>query len=277
MNSFICPVCKRPLTLYNKTYKCESTHSFDLSKSGYVNLLLSQQSKLKRHGDDKIMVNARREFLDKGYYNHFSDAIFCAVSKHYKENSSILDAGCGEGFYTANLFTRLNSNSASDILAVDISKFALDGFAKRNKDIKRAVASVYSLPIADNSCDIVLNIFAPIAKDEFYRILKPNGVLITAIALENHLYKLKSAVYDTPRKNEINDLNLDGFELIEKAEIEKNITLNSNEDIMTLFKMTPYYYKTSSDDFKKLEALNTLTTETHFGILTYKKAKNENE
>lgn len=276
MNSFICPVCKRPLKLDGKTYKCENRHSFDLSKSGYVNLLMSQQSKLKRHGDDKIMVNARRKFLDKGYYNHFSDALIKEVSKHYKPTSSILDAGCGEGFYTVNLFKQL-SGDTPDILAVDISKFALDGFAKRNKEIKRAVASVYNLPIADNSCDIVVNVFAPVARDEFLRVLKPNGILITAIALQNHLYKLKSAVYDTPRKNGITSLDLSGFCLIENTEIKKDITLNSKEDIITLFKMTPYYYKTSSADFEKLENLNTLTTETHFGILTYKKAKNENE
>lgn len=271
MNTFICPVCNSPLSVCEKAYKCKNGHNFDIAKSGYVNLLLSQKSKDKRHGDDKVMVNSRREFLDKGYYKHLLDGIIANVSKYCTKDSSILDAGCGEGWYTVNLYENLCAvNSAPDILAVDISKSALDGFAKRNKNIQRAVASVYSLPVQENSCDIVLNVFAPIAEKEFHRVLKKGGILICVIALKEHLYSLKTAVYNSPRKNEIGDLNLNGFDLISKTDIYKEITITSNEDIKTLFKMTPYYYKTSKEDYEKLENLNTLTTETHFGILVYK-------
>ena len=101
-------------------------------------------------------------------------------------------------------------------------------------------------------------------------MLKKGGILICVIALKEHLYSLKTAVYNSPRKNEIGDLNLNGFDLISKTDIYKEITITSNEDIKTLFKMTPYYYKTSKEDYEKLENLNTLTTETHFGILVYK-------
>lgn len=271
MNTFICPVCNSPLSVCEKAYKCKNGHNFDIAKSGYVNLLLSQKSKDKRHGDDKVMVNSRREFLDKGYYKHLLNGIITNVSKYCTKDSSILDAGCGEGWYTVNLYENLCAvNSAPDILAVDISKSALDGFAKRNKNIQRAVASVYSLPVQENSCDIVLNVFAPIAEKEFHRVLKKGGILICVIALKEHLYSLKTAVYNSPRKNEIGDLNLNGFDLISKTDIYKEITITSNEDIKTLFKMTPYYYKTSKEDYEKLENLNTLTTETHFGILVYK-------
>ena len=65
--SFICPVCKQRLTRSGSCYRCRGNHSFDIAKSGYVNLLLSQQSSQKRHGDDKAMVLARRRFLEKEY------------------------------------------------------------------------------------------------------------------------------------------------------------------------------------------------------------------
>ena len=65
MNNFICPVCKSEFTKNNNSYICRNNHCFDISKKGTVNLLRSNKSS---HGDDKLMVNARRSFLDKGYY-----------------------------------------------------------------------------------------------------------------------------------------------------------------------------------------------------------------
>ena len=253
MKDFICPVCKKPLILDGRTYKCDNGHCYDLSKSGYVNLLLSQQSKLKRHGDDKVMAKARRDFLDKGYYLPLLNGLKDAVSAHFTKGSVLLDAGCGEGWYTANLYDYLSGLDLSpNFLAVDISKDALDLLGKRSPNIKRAVASVYKLPVSDNSCDVVINIFAPIATEEYLRVLKPNGVLICAIALEDHLLSLKQEVYENAYKNEIGDLSLDGFNLIDRKDVKSEIEINSNEDILILFKMTPYYYKTSKEDFEKL-------------------------
>ena len=69
MAGFICPVCRKPLERTEKIYRCPDGHSYDISKSGYINLLMSQKS--GNHGDDKIMVHARRDFLEKGFTMHF--------------------------------------------------------------------------------------------------------------------------------------------------------------------------------------------------------------
>ena len=73
MPELMCPVCGQPLILEGKTYRCETGHCFDCAKSGYVNLLPPAPSG-KRHGDDKLMVKARTDFLDKGYYDPLSRA-----------------------------------------------------------------------------------------------------------------------------------------------------------------------------------------------------------
>ena len=75
MSLFICPVCKENLTELEKLYRCENGHCFDKSKFGYVNLLQSQKSSAKRHGDDRMMVRARRDFLDKGYFKALADKL----------------------------------------------------------------------------------------------------------------------------------------------------------------------------------------------------------
>ncbi len=49
------------------------------------------------------------------------------------------------------------------------------------------------------------------------------------------------------------------------------ITLTTQDDICNLFKMTPYYYKTSAKDQEKLNGIDKLDVETEFMILTYKK------
>ena len=168
MSKFICPVCKSEITLFERTYKCANNHCFDVSRDGYVNLLMSQQSSLKRHGDDKLMVKARRDFLEKGFYSELRKALCRTLKDHLPENSSIVDVGCGEGYYTSEI-SRVNS---FDIFGIDISKDALKYASKSLKNNKFAVASAFSLPFANDSADCVLSVFAPSAYEEFSRVLK---------------------------------------------------------------------------------------------------------
>ena len=90
-----CPVCGGTLERCAGAYRCEKNHSFDIAKSGYVNLLLN--SSQGHHGDDKLMVRARRDFLDKGYYDRFIAAVADAAAEFAPNKAAVLDAGCGEG------------------------------------------------------------------------------------------------------------------------------------------------------------------------------------
>ena len=70
---YICPKCKAPLALAERTAKCASGHSYDRAKEGYVNLFLNQ--KRGAHGDNREMILARRDFLDRGYYGARADRL----------------------------------------------------------------------------------------------------------------------------------------------------------------------------------------------------------
>ena len=226
----------------------------------------------KGHGDDKLMVQARQSFLDKGYYKPLLDAICLTVEKYAKNGCLILDSGCGEGWYTDNIRRYLLGKSiCADFMAVDISKEALKYAGKRCKDINWAVASAYKLPVADQSCDIITSFFAPFAEQEFQRTIKHKGVLITAIPLEMHLFQLKQAVYDNPYKNVVDNFEMKDWKLLSEVRVDKNITLQSNEDIVNLFTMTPYYYKTSAADQMKLKKYSSLQTQIQFAVLAYEK------
>lgn len=266
---FTCPVCGKAL-MGDKTYKCENNHSYDKNKHGYLNLLMSNAASSKRHGDDRRMVLARSEFLDKGYYAPVRDALTDALRCRPKDGMRVLDAGCGEGWYTAH-FAEALSALHPDIAGVDISKDALRQAAKRGLR-ELAVASTAKLPVASDSCDAVLNIFSPPELKEFHRILSTDGVLIRALPMENHLLGLKKAVYDRPLLNPAPVTEIDGFTLSEAVPVQYAITLDSTEDIWNLFTMTPYYYKTGKVDQEKLLHLQHLTTEVEIMVLSYRKA-----
>lgn len=44
MSIFCCPSCQKPLCREERRLVCPAGHSFDVARSGYVNLLLSQQT-----------------------------------------------------------------------------------------------------------------------------------------------------------------------------------------------------------------------------------------
>ena len=273
MPQLICPVCSLPLHLEDKSYRCEKGHCFDRAKSGYVNLLPPAPGG-KRHGDDKLMVKARTEFLDKGYYDPLSNTIAEQAAAHGGNHLHIVDAGCGEGKYTVDLLNRLTAQGkTADIVGIDISKEALIGAARRSKELTLCTASTAHMPLADGCADVVLNIFSPLMAEEFARVLKEDGILICAVPLEKHLWQLKQLIYDTPYENPAPDTQLNGFKLLNRIDLRYEIELNSGEEIASLFKMTPYYYKTGAADQQKAEQAEYLKTAVEFGVLVYGKGE----
>ncbi len=275
---FCCPICKKPLSVDSKSFVCENRHCYDRSKSGYVNLLLSQSKKGTRHGDDKSMVNARREFLKKDFYLPFAEAVADTAALSFPDHGVLLDCGCGEGYYTEKVveaFKKAGKNGK--ILGIDISKDALNAAGKRGIFDVLAVASAYRLPLLDESCDMVITLFAPVSEKEIFRVLKPNGVFLFGAPLKRHLFSLKAAIYDHSYENEEETATFPSLRLENVEEIKGKIWLRSKEDIENLFRMTPYYYKTGRKDQEKIEGLSSLEVETEFGLFLYRKPKDFSE
>ena len=134
MNHFTCPICKQQFTQKDRTLVCPNGHAFDMAKQGYVNLLRPGKGGSVRHGDDKLMVRARTAFLDAGFYNALRDAVTKEVLAHAKKDVTLLDAGCGEGYYTEGIFRYLKERGgAPSLLAFDISKEAMRLCGKKLK------------------------------------------------------------------------------------------------------------------------------------------------
>ena len=177
MSQFCCPLCAAPLSKTDTGLQCPNRHSFDRAKEGYVHLLPANQKHSKAPGDDKGMVAARRAFLDKGWYQPLRDAL-CRLSVELTGDApAVLDTGCGEGYYTAGVRDALqNAGKTPRDAGIDISKFSLQKAAKKYPGIEFAVASAYRLPVPEASVDLLLNVFSPLALEEFRRVLKPGGI-----------------------------------------------------------------------------------------------------
>lgn len=272
---FRCPICKGELISSERMLKCEHGHSFDISAEGYVHLLPPNKMNSKVPGDSKEMAASRSAFLDKGYYEPLLLALEEIVTElSDDEHCTLLDCGCGEGYYTQGIAKTLkNRFTKAKIAGFDISRPSVKRAAKRKCDIEFAVASVFDIPTFDNSFDILLNVFSPLSIDEYRRVLKPGGYYIYVVPAARHLWQLKSAIYDSPYENREQDTPYDGFEHLETRSVRYETLIKTKEDIFALFQMTPYYWKTSAKGAEKLSVLESLSTEVAFDIHIYKKEK----
>lgn len=175
-NVLACPHCGAALELDERTLRCENRHSFDVAKQGYVNLLGSAQPK---NADTAEMVDARDRFLQLGYYSPIAEA----VASQTQGARTIVDAGCGTGYYLA----RALDDQACGV-ALDISVPALRRAAKAHDRMGAVVADTWkALPLLDNTADALTCIFAPRNLAEFSRVLAPGGRLIIVAPDEQHI------------------------------------------------------------------------------------------
>lgn len=272
LSFFRCPLCGGPLTEAPGGLRCPGRHSFDRAREGYVHLLPANQKHSRAPGDDKGMAAARRAFLDRGWYAPLREALCRLAVDCTGPAPVVLDAGCGEGYYTAGVREALISAGKTPVTAgVDISKFSLQKAARRCPDISFAVASVYRLPAADRSVDLLLNVFSPLAIDEFRRVLRPGGTYLYVVPAARHLWELKQVLYDRPYLNEERETPYEGFAYERIVPVDAEITLSNQADIQNLFCMTPYYWKTPRSGAERLLALESLEATISFRVHIFRK------
>ena len=270
-----CPVCELILIKQEKHYICGNGHNFDISKMGYVNLLLANQKKTNDPGDNNQMMESRNNFLNKEYYSKFSSKLNEVIALNLSNDAKyILDAGSGEGYFISKLKNTLSAKDNRfhiNYYGIDISKSAASYGSRRDKSINFAVGSNFNLPILDNSTDCIIRNFAPGDNKEFHRVLNETGKLVIVTPGTLHLFEFKELLYEKARKHHTEDSSLEDFECIDHQEIQYNIEVNHKEDIRNLISMTPYYWSISNEIRNDIDNINSLKTTLHFNINVYSK------
>ncbi|HGR3529199.1 TPA: putative RNA methyltransferase [Streptococcus pneumoniae] len=239
--AFACPICQENLTLLETNFKCCNRHSFDLAKFGYVNL--APQIKQSANYDKENFQN-RQQILEAGFYQAILDAVSDLLASS-KTTTTILDIGCGEGFYSRKL---QESHSEKTFYAFDISKDSVQIAAKSepNWAVNWFVGDLARLPIKDANMDILLDIFSPANYGEFRRVLSKDGILIKVIPTENHLKEIRQRVQDQLTNKEYSNQDI-------KEHFQKHFTILSSqtasltktitaEQLQALLSMTPLLF-----------------------------------
>jgi 23S rRNA (guanine745-N1)-methyltransferase len=276
-----CPVCGSPLTPQNQAFTCINSHTFDIAREGYVNLLLAQHRNSRDPGHSKEMIAGRREFLAAGHYRPLADGISDAILSYLPGSAeqAVLDAGCGEGYYLRQLRNHLegrNLEQTTMLGGLDISKHAIHLAAKRDPRGLYAVASVYGMPILPGRVDVLLSHFSPVSAEDFKRVVHEDGVVLIGGPGERHLFELKELLYNAAVEHRPADplLGASGFKLIETRRIQYEVALRGRAQVAQLLLMTPFYWSVSRETQETIAGLDSLNTEVDVIVHAYRRVPN---
>ena len=286
----LCPICGQPLapSQGGNALACPRRHSFDVAREQYVNLLLKKAS-----ADTKEMVQARRQFLADGHYARLASQINKLVSRYLSETVlppradtahahsdqpciAMLDAGCGEGYYLGQLQHYLcmqQPGLSCCYVGIDSSKEAIRMAARHYKDICFLVASIKEpLPIASDSMQVLLNIFAPRNAAEFARVLPPGGLLLVVIPGPTHLQPLRERLsllnIEEDKRQHVIQQFAPYFHLRDTFSLTYRLPLD-RQAIAHLVRMTPDYWHLSEQRRQAIEEIEDVQTEIAFTGLAF--------
>lgn len=281
-----CPTCGGSLERDGGSLICRGgakTHTFDVARQGYVNMLPPGRGRNAKSGDDAEMVRSRSAFLSLGYYDRISDTVADLILEYYPTEETggiikIADSGCGEGYHTCRFVKRISETGMTPVCcaAFDASKNAAAHAAKSAAEqalapkngigapfegsslISFMTGNIFYLPLKDKSVGAVVSMFAPIAGDENFRILTHGGITVVAASGEDHLIEMREMIYPNVIKKPSVPKAGDGFYQADCKNLKYKIKLESNSSIMNLFGMTPFCYKTPPNAVKILEKTDLL-------------------
>jgi len=219
--------CRKPLQREAGRLVCSEGHSFDIARSGYINLLQPQERRSKEPGDTREAVAARRRLHDRGV----SQDLLRGIGEFLGASSGdvVLDAGCGDGFYLGSLARQVGF----DAHGVDISIPAVDAAARRYPGVEWIVANADRfVPYADASFSVVMSITARMNAPEFHRALGEDGRLLVALPSPEDLIELRGTGKD--RSERTVGTFAEGFALVEQGRVATTVELDaaSVEDVL---------------------------------------------
>lgn len=264
----MCPVCRHQLHLFDKTWQCEERHSFDVAKQGYVNLHVVQHKHSKNPGDTVTSVTARHAFLAEGYYAPLRQAVMDIIK--VQQVASVLDIGCGEGYYTSAM-----QCNVFQCIGVDIAKNAVQRAAKTNTAVTWVVGTGTALPVMDGSIDLCSSLFSPLPIKEICRVLSDHGYALVVTPAKKHLYSMREALFEQVTLHEPEKVlaQLEPyFNLVKQRHLEYVVTLTQTA-LKNLIAMTPYAYKAKPDRRYALEQVEKFEVTASFQIYLFQRRK----
>jgi len=269
---YSCPICSTSLVEAsdNRGLRCDNNHQFDRAKQGYYNLLPVQHKKSKQPGDSKAMIAARADFLAGDYYQPLAQKLAETIeSLQLPKPMTMLDIGCGEGYYSRQIKRHLPCISQ---YGIDIAKPAIIKAAKADSTGHYAVASSDKLPLLNNSVDLIMKVYAPANDSELLRVVADSGMLLTVTPAARHLWQLREFIYPDVREHDTQDTQFSGFTLAQSQRLTYRITPTPAHRV-ALLQMTPFAWRANEQVTAKIANADNLAIELDFIINLYRVAE----
>ena len=261
----LCPLCGADLTLAGNAWRCGAGHCYDVARQGYVNLLPVQQKRSLHPGDTNEQLHARRRFLEAGFYAPIAGAV-CEL---LGGAGSLLDVGCGEGWYLRQYGAAC---PGAERWGLDISRDAVRLAAGADKAGHYLVASAARLPFPEGSFDALSSLFALTLPEEFARVLKPGGLFLQALAEPDHLRGLKALIYPEllERPKDMCPA-LPGFELAAERALRFDLLLTDPAQVQDLLAMTPHFWRITKEGAQRAAEAEGLRDAAHVRLNLYRR------
>ncbi len=263
-----CPICAAATADHaGRALICPSGHSFDRAREGYYNLLVVQHKASRDPGDSKPMVAARRRILDAGVYAPVAEQVSARVVElaRGRTDFAILDAGCGEGYYLEAIAAALKAGGPDGyrLAGIDISKWAMQAAAKRNRDIFWAVGSNKRMPFTQPCLDLIVCMFGFPVWESFAAAQPSGGHVLLVDPAPDHLIELRTIIYPTVARAEaqgsLDAAERTGYRRVEQQRVTFTIELVGRAQIADLLAMTPHDHRAPQAGRESLAAREQLT------------------
>lgn len=247
---FSCPICSSALKLeVQERFVCANGHSFDLAKSGYVNL--APQAHTTKY--DKSLFQARTAVMSSGFFEPILDKLVERVNEQieYVDNPVVLDAGCGEGTHLSAIHEHLPSRTVG--IGIDLAKEGIVAASKTYPGFIWSVADLAAMPFRDGQIDVILNVLSPANYAEFTRLLKPGGIVVKVVPESGYLKELREVFYEgKPQKEESDPVGrfAEHFDSVQSERVTYTFELPEGL-LASLIHMTPLAWGASEEKIEE--------------------------
>jgi len=211
-----------------RAFLCSAGHSYDIARTGYVNLLQPQDRRSRAAGDAKAAVAARAALLASGVGRALIDRVTAqAAALALPPDAVAIDLGSGSGDGLAAVVERC----ALTGIGIDLSTAAGDHAARRFPSLTWVVANAdRRLPLADHSVDLMLSLYGRRNPSEADRVLTPAGVALIAVPAPDDLIELRALVQgeavERDRANAIVAEHQPEFVLVDRESVRETLDLD---------------------------------------------------
>jgi 23S rRNA (guanine745-N1)-methyltransferase len=184
--------CTLPLERRERAFICPNGHTYDVARSGYVNLLQPQDRRSTAPGDSRAAVEARAALFQAGVGRAVVDAVIARVeSVEPGADLVVVDLGSGSG----DALGMIAATRPVTGIGIDLSTAAAGHAARRFPSLTWVVANAdRRLPLLDRSVNVVISLHGRRNPAECARVLTGTGLLIVVLPAPDDLIELRSLV-----------------------------------------------------------------------------------